>query len=45
MHMHVKNCKTVGSIVLQQQCQSLEMPRRMEDRGSVNVTVEKRAEI
>jgi len=46
LHMHVRSSKTVGgSIVLQQYCQSLKMSRRMEEKGSGNVTEEKRVEI
>jgi hypothetical protein len=45
MRMRVRNYKSVGGIVLQQPCQSLKMPRRMEERGSVNVMEKKGVEI
>jgi hypothetical protein len=43
--MRVRSCKIVVGIVLEQQCQSLKMQKRTEEKGNVNVAGEKRWEI
>jgi hypothetical protein len=45
MHLRLRSPKTVGGIVEQQQCHTLIMPRRMEEKGNVIITKEKRVEI